>query len=88
MPALQEAEGAGVAFSKPGERIVEAYATGRAGPEEVRRFYEQTLPQLGWVAERLPEADRMRFHRSDERLEMTMERSNGLVTVHFSLSPR
>ena len=48
MDGLREVAQAGMAFDKPSGRIVEAYAHGAVMIQAVRRFYRETLPQLGW----------------------------------------
>ena len=83
MDGLQEVTEAGMAFDKPSGRIVEAYAHGAVETAAVRRFYRQTLPQLGW--ERLgPD----RFAREDEELEIDYLGADGDLTVRYTLQPR
>jgi hypothetical protein len=48
MPGLTEDADAGVIFDSPAGRIVEAYAIGDVGEEQVLEFYAAALPQLGW----------------------------------------
>ena len=74
---------AGMAFDKPAGRIVEAYAHGAVQTTDVRRFYRQTLPQLGW--QRL---GRDRFAREDEELEIDYLGADGDLTVRYTLQPR
>jgi hypothetical protein len=83
MDGLQEVTEAGMAFDKPSGRIVEAYAHGAVDTAAVRRFYRQTLPQLGW--QRLgPD----RFAREDEELEIDYLGADGDLTVRYTLQPR
>jgi hypothetical protein len=52
MPGLAEIADAGLIFDKPSGRIVEAYAQGEVGEQAVLDFYQETLPQLGWLSRR------------------------------------
>jgi len=83
MRGLEEVAQAGMAFDKPAGRIVEAYAQGAVDAAAVRRFYRETLPQLGW--RRLgPD----RFAREDEQLEIDYLGDDGDLTVRYTLQPR
>jgi hypothetical protein len=83
MPGLVEVAEARVIFDKPGGRIVEAFAVGRASAAAVREFYAQALPQLGW--RRLNGGG---YGREDEVLTLDIGAEGGEVTVRFSISPR
>lgn len=83
MGGLEEVPEAGLAFDKPGGRIVEAYAHGTVSKAAVRGFYSDTLPQLGW---RPSGPDR--FRREDELLVLDYLGEDGDLTVRFSLQPR
>src|SRR3546814_7081615 len=50
MPGLAEIADAATVFDAPQGRIVESYAAGTVAAAEIRSFYAQTLPQLGWTA--------------------------------------
>lgn len=82
MPALEEVTEAGVSFDKPEGRIVEVYAEGLAGPDEVLRFYHQTLPQLGWQA-----AGPKSFRREGEVLALDLTSDGDRLTLRCSLRP-
>ena len=82
MPALREVPEAGVSFDKPEGRIVEVYAEGLAGPDEVLRFYHQTLPQLGWQA-----SGPKSFRREGEVLALDLESDGDRLTLRCSLRP-
>ena len=82
-PGLTESAG-GVIFDKPGGRIVEVDATGAAGDAAaVRRFYRSVLPAFGWSA-----AGDLEFVRGEEALAIEIGERNGILNVHFSISPR
>ncbi len=82
MPGLEEMKESGLVFDKPSGRIVEAYAAGPVTSGEIMRFYEQTLPQLGWRSDR-----RGGYLREGERLQLTLTEASDKVTVQFRLHP-
>ena len=82
MAGLQEMEEAGLAFDKPGGRIGEVYAEGGVPAERVRRFYRETLPQLGWQP-----AGESRFVREREQLFLQVSEAQGTTTLRLSLFP-
>lgn len=71
-----------VTFDKPSGRIVESYARGAVRRAEVIRFYEATLPQLGWSGKARS------YLREGEELRLGFEGKDGALVVRFSLSPR
>ncbi len=83
MPGLTEVPDAGVAFDKPSGRIVSAFAHGGVTGERVRRFYADTLPQLGW--QRLKAGV---YAREGEVLEIDTLGRDGDLTVRYTLQPR
>ncbi len=82
MPGLTQVNDAGVAFDASTGRIVVAWATGPVSKAQVLAFYGETLPQLGWVADR-PD----RFHRAGETLALDFT-AGDVLTVRFTLSPQ
>jgi hypothetical protein len=85
MPGLSAVDGAGIVFDTPGGRIIEGYAAGKVTRNAVRRFYDETLPQLGWKRVASNE-----FRREGEQLKIEFEGKNkneALTTVRFTLSP-
>lgn len=90
MEGLHETGDGGVIFDKPNGRIVRAVATGKVAPDAVRRFYADTLPQLGWTRARKLELIRnlLVFRREGERLEIqTVPGTGGITEVRFSIEP-
>lgn len=83
MPGLTEVDGAGLAFDKPSGRIVEAYARGAVEAADVRGFYKDSLPQLGWRA-----AGPDLFLREGERLALEILPDGPPLTLRFVLRPR
>ena len=53
-----------------------------ARAEQVRAFYQATLPQLGWQ-----DTGNMTFRRDNEGLRLVFETGPTLLTVHFKLAP-
>ncbi|WPZ35356.1 hypothetical protein T8K17_04235 [Thalassobaculum sp. OXR-137] len=83
MPELQSVPAASVDFDGLAGRIVVAFAEGKVAMEDVRAFYDATLPQLGW--DRL-EADR--WARAGEELSLDAVAERGGLVVRFELVPR
>ena len=87
MPGMHNVAGSSVVFDTPTGRIVESAVTGIATPGEIKAFYAQSLPQLGW--ELFLETE---YRREDEvlKLEITTDRDHDgdYVVVHFFLSPK
>lgn len=83
MEGLREVPDAGVSFDKPSGRIVEAFAHGDTTAAAVRRFYERTLPQLGWAA-----LGRDAYARESEKLTLDYLGRGGDLTVRFTIQPR
>lgn len=83
MAGFETDESAGIVFETPEGRIAEATVSGQASRTEVLKFYETTLPQLGWQ----PSGDGS-FQREQETLtiEMTQE-NNNLLTIRFRIKP-
>lgn len=86
MAGFAEIEDEAVVFDKPGGRIATAAAasSGAVAAAQVRRFYRETLPQLGWRAE-AGVADS--YIRGEERLRLGVETRPGLTLLRFELAP-
>ena len=91
MEGLAETGEGGIVFDKPGGRIVRAIAEGGVATQAVRRFYIETLPQLGWRrADQLELfSDLLVFVRDGERLEIAVLTApgTGSTQVRFSIEP-
>jgi hypothetical protein len=91
MPGLIEIAGAGMVFDKPDGRIAETFAEGALAVAAVRRFYEESLPQLGWRlrARRIAGAapGDLVFERENERLSIGVAGKDGALRVRFALFP-
>jgi hypothetical protein len=79
-PGLVEQPG-GTLFDSPQGRIVEASAQGQLLEVEVRQFYDETLPQLGWA-----QIGSSVYRRDKEVLRIGYSEGMPMV-VHFSLAP-
>ena len=73
----------GTLFEAPAGRIVEAQAVGELTAQQVRAFYSETLPQLGW--EKTAETT---FRRDRELLTIRIEDRKRPLAVHFSVVPQ
>ena len=82
MAGLTSVPGTGLVFDKASGRIVEAYAEGAVGRDQVAAFYTATLPQLGWRAR-----ESNVFIREGERLSIVFLGGNGDLIVRFTLEP-
>jgi len=96
MDGLVESSEEALSFDKPDGRIVRTSATGPVAPEEVRRFYVETLPQLGWIS--APDNNGggeteqvLIFERERERLRIAThaprQAATQMIRVHFSIEP-
>lgn len=83
MPGLTQPPDSGVVFDKAAGRIVETYAVGDLQAGEVRRFYDRTLPQLGWQTTDTSGV----FSREGEILRVEVIDQGGSVTVLYLLVP-
>ncbi|HCX67576.1 MAG TPA: hypothetical protein DHK64_08565, partial [Rhodobiaceae bacterium] len=72
MEGLAETGDGGIIFDKPSGRIVRSVAEGDVAPAEVRAFYVNTLPQLGWTRAEQYEliGELLIFRRESEQLEI------------------
>jgi hypothetical protein len=80
---LTEQKDKSTVFDAPLGRIVTAYATGTVAADDVRDFYDDALPSLGW--EKTGEGT---FHRKAETLKIDVLGGQGgsPVNVSFTLS--
>ncbi len=84
MPGLRELVDESINFDKPEGRIISATAVSdHLKPEMIRNFYAQTLPQLGWHAEK-----EGAFTRERERLRLNIEVKEGVSIARFQVEPR
>lgn len=73
-------------YDTPAGRIVEATIEGEAKQADISKFYEDTLPQLGWKKES-GEAKKLSFVKEDEKLDMEFIPLKPKLQVKFSLYP-
>lgn len=83
MPGLVELPEAALAFDKPSGRIAQAEAAGRGvSRHDIKAFYREALPQLGWLER--PDGS---YRREGEVLQLEIREEEGYKIVHFTLSP-
>ncbi len=86
MRGLNEVAGAGMAFDKPGGRIVEAFAEGAVSVSAVEAFYDKALPELGWIRA-TAEPEKGTWHRDNERLELNVVGDRDVLRVRVMVTP-
>ncbi len=90
MPGLREIPDATMIFDKPHGRLIQAAAVsgnGSANSPSISlaalwRFYDATLPQLGWRR-----AGQGYFVRDGEGLRISAEKNGPIITVRFAIAP-
>lgn len=82
MPELRELPEARLIFDKPDGRLVQAMASGDISPAALWRFYDETLPQLGWHRRA-----RGHFVRDGEELHISAKKSGETLMVRFAIAP-
>ncbi len=82
MPGLREIHELTMIFDKPDGRLIRAVAKGEIDLASVWRFYDDTLPQLGW--RRLATGH---FVRDGESLRISAEKNGARLTVRFAIAP-
>lgn len=84
MESMAEVPEAAVVFDKMEGRIVRATAiTENVETPEIITFYNQTLPQLGWQAARMPQT----YIRDGEQLSFQIQEESGKKIVIFTIEP-
>jgi hypothetical protein len=83
MPGLRNQASTLVVFDKPQGRIVEVEARGKVTRAAAEKFYADSLPPLGWVAD-----GTHRWRRDGEGLHLDIKGRDGDLRVAFSLLPR
>lgn len=84
MPGLYELTEESMVFDKPEGRIGQSSAAGSGvKTEDIKAFYGQALPQLGWM-----KTTDDRYVRADEALEFDVSQEDGYNVVRFSVEPQ
>ncbi len=84
MPGMTEMKEEALVFDKPSGRIAESAALAQGiEVEEISRFYNLTLPQLGWL-----KTGEGAYVRQDEELRISVASAEGCILVRFMLIPR
>ena len=81
MPGLKIVDDAGVDFDAPAGRIVEVTAAGAVPRAAVLKFYQKSLPPLGWTG-----GGRV-FQRDGEKLRLELADAGARTEIRFFLSP-
>lgn len=82
-PGFEESDTA-VGFDGEGGRLVMARAAGGGSAADVRDFYTECLPALGWAL--VPRADGvLMFQRGRERLTLSVRAENGRTMLGADL---
>lgn len=83
MPGLEEVPEMALSFDKPDGRIAQAGAVAsNINPEVLMSFYKESLSQMGWQ-----NTGHNAFVREGEKLEIFVEKTEGISIVKFSLKP-
>ncbi len=83
MPGLQLVDDEDVLFDEPGSgRIAETNAVGSVDIGEVYKFYQRSLPHLGWKA-----VNAHTYERGSEMLHIDAKANNKVTTVTFTVKP-
>lgn len=83
MPGLEELPDQAMLFDKPDGRIASVVAATKTVQEaDIRRFYGDTLAQMGWK-----KTTENQYVRGGDRLSMEIVARPPLMVVHFTLEP-
>jgi len=84
MPGLEELPDHTLIFDKPGGRIIEsAMVAQNINRDAIELFYNQTLPQLGWVR-----INQNAFIRRNEKLHLSIEEEEKYSVLFLRIEPR
>lgn len=84
MKGLQQIKNDNISFGNEEARLVEAVLTGsKVGFKSVKKFYVDTLPQLGWTYQG-QRGNSLLFYREGEALEIVKESTKPL-NVRFTI---
>lgn len=83
MPGLSEFKDQAMLFDKPNGRIASVVAgSEKLKPADVSRFYNETMPQMGWQ-----KTSENQYVRGHDRLVIEVVSKPPLTIAHFTLSP-
>lgn len=85
-PSFAEQAGAAVSFSGEGGRLLETRARGAGGADDVRAFYAEALPPLGWSQAPSAEDEPLAFRRGRERLTIAIGPEGERLDLAFRLT--
>ena len=81
-PGMQEIGPAGLFFQSSSGRILVAVARGEGKIPVIRRFYEKSLPPLGWRFVKTGI-----YLRNSEMLKMRFQKSLGEISLYLHIVP-
>ena len=83
MPGLEELPDQAMLFDKPDGRIASVVAASKTvGEADIKRFYEETLSQMGWK-----KSTQNQYVRGSDQLSLEIVKRPPLTVVHFTLEP-
>jgi hypothetical protein len=83
MPGLEELPDQAMLFDKPDGRIASVMAASKTLREaDIRRFYGETLSQMGWKKDA-----QNQYVRGSDRLSLEIVKRPPVTVVHFTLEP-
>lgn len=83
MPGLEVNADESFVFDTPSGRLVDAFSSSaEIKMQDVKAYYEQSLPQLGWqkIADNF-------YQRDGEKLKINFDQISGKLIVKFTLAP-
>ena len=84
MAGMEELPDHTLIFDKPGGRIIEsAMVVQNLDRKSIESFYDQTLPQLGWIR-----SDQNSFIRRNEKLYLDIEEEEEYNILFLRIEPR
>lgn len=78
-----EKESSNSSFDTVSGRIVDVVYEGKGSLDNIKKYYEDTLPELGWKKQTLN-----LYKREEETLQLKMERNGGnTILLNFVIRP-
>lgn len=88
MDNLYEVRDSALVFDKPNGRIAEIiYFSDSLLLDDVKSYYTEVLPQLGWVISNSNSDDRLIFNREQEVMTILASKRDSELVVKFNVFP-
>ena len=84
MQGMLEQEADSVVFDKPSGRIIESVVISQKRKKEIKQFYKQNLPPLGWRYNK----NTATFSRENENLKIVIKEQKNKSVIHFIITPK